>query len=141
MTQGVGCCESEGNVRQRSQPPVPQTRGPRQPCTASTVSSAGKAQLQQGHRLQNQAAATPNLATGATALRFSVPPGTFSSDVYTGPSVQWFPVHRFPVPIPWPESGGGKWLFVFEGEKLWSPARIPQPRFQSLLPVTLTLPG
>ena len=44
---------------------------PARACTASTVSSGGKIQLQQqGHLLQNQTAPTQNLAMGATNSQF-----------------------------------------------------------------------
>lgn len=34
-----------------------------------------------------------------------------------------------------------KGIFHIQGEKLYSSTDIPQPRFQSLLSVSLTLPG
>lgn len=146
MTQGVGCYEPERNMKQHSQPPVLQTLVPWQPCAAvhskycfqlgkNTTAAIGTSTTKPG-------SSHPKLGHGSHKLCFSVLAGTFSLHIYTGPCPQ----------VPIPNSFARKWgremgflylkgIFHIQGEKLYSSTDIPQPRFQSLLSVSLTLPG
>jgi len=137
VTPGVGRYEPERDKRQQLSLLSCSCRchgSPAQPHTASAGSSGEKVQPQPwGRLLQNQAAPTQSLAMGApncvSLFRQEPSVCTFTLD----------PVHVFPFPIPWRESGEGECFFVFEGNISHSrgkaafiyPHSFPSPGFKA----------